>query len=46
MSADVTFSDGSTEHFWTEGDSFLLALAKTLERIKKGPSLGALQAQA
>lgn len=46
VSADVTFSDGSTEHFWTEGDSFLLALAKTLERIKKGPSLGALQAQA
>jgi hypothetical protein len=34
VSADVTFQDGSTEHYWTEGDSFLLALAKTIERIK------------
>jgi hypothetical protein len=35
--AELTYLDGTTERLRTEGDSFLLAMAKTLERLKGLP---------
>jgi hypothetical protein len=37
VEAEVTREDGTTDCLRTEGDSFLLALAKTLERLKALP---------
>jgi len=34
VQAEVTHHDGTTEHLRTDGDTFLLAMAKTLERLK------------
>jgi hypothetical protein len=33
--ARVKFDDGTEKELWTEGDNFTLAMAKTLERLRK-----------
>ena len=37
VEAEVTHQDGTMERLRTEGDTFLLALARTLERLKACP---------
>jgi len=37
----VKFKDGTEKELWTEGDNFTLAMAKTLERLRKEKSKSA-----
>ncbi len=39
VEAEVTHQDGTTECLRTEGDTFLLAMAKTLEQLKAIPKM-------